>query len=119
MNIKQTGGNRMRLRDHPKLKWYGLRSWPPLWGGSYGIGQKFAIGEVGVLKDVQFREAFVSMPPRLNIVIEYEGGTHSALLLLEDVSFMEPLYRRLRECIGLRIHEIGDSETDSKLCPIN
>ena len=109
----------MRLRDHPKMKWHGLLSWPPQWGGSYGPGQKFAIGEVGVLKDVHLREAFVSMPARLNLVIEYEGGTHSGLLLLDDPSFMEPLCRRLRECIGLPIHEIGNSEIDSKLCPTN
>lgn len=61
----------MRLRDHPKMKWHGLRSWPPQWGGSYGPGQKFAIGEVGVLIDVYFREAFVLMAARLTLVIDY------------------------------------------------
>jgi len=72
-----------------------------------------------VLKDVQLREAFVSMSARLKLVSEYEGGAHSGLLFLDDLSFMERLYPKLRECIGLPIQEIGDLEIDPKLYPTN
>ena len=45
----------MQLRTHPKTKWEGFFNWPPAWGGSYGRGDIFPVGEEGVLIDEHFR----------------------------------------------------------------
>jgi hypothetical protein len=42
----------MQLRTHPKMKWEGFSNWPPAYGGSYGRGDIFPVGEEGVLIDV-------------------------------------------------------------------
>ena len=98
----------MRLRDHPKMLYHGKSNWPPQWGGSYCPGAKFPIGEVGVLKDVQYLEASCSTA----LVIEYEGAIFRGTLFLDDPNFLMPLYQRLSNCIAWPIREIGDLEVD-------
>lgn len=111
-NDEGRGGGSMRLRNHPKMTWHGSPSWPPQWGGFCRPGQKFASGEVGVVKDVQLREAFGSQPKHLTIEIEYEEGGHKGDILLDDLSLLEPLHQRLRDCIGRSTGEIGNLDID-------
>jgi hypothetical protein len=55
----------MQFRTHPKMKWEGFSNWPPAWGGSYGRGDIFPVGEEGVLIDVEMAEADNTMPRHL------------------------------------------------------
>ena len=54
----------MQLRAHPKMMWNGASNWPPMWGGSYGRGDIFPVGEEGVLTDIEMIERHrVATPP--------------------------------------------------------
>ena len=74
----------MQLRTHPKMKWEGFSNWPPAWGGSYGRGDIFPIGEEGVLTDVEMAEADNTMPHHLTLMIEHRGNTSSGVLCCDD-----------------------------------
>jgi len=43
----------MKLRDHPLLSRYGVKSWPPTWTWIEGRADKKPKGGVGILKEVK------------------------------------------------------------------
>lgn len=98
----------MRLRD--KLKSF----WPPEWSGSYGEGTEFLVGEPQgvVLKGVQLKPG----PPRIEISVEFNGESCSALYSKEvleayipdDPGLFSRLYDKLKKSIGKEIRQIGD-----------
>src|SRR5947209_8639567 len=99
-----------QLRYHPKMKWRNATSWPPPWAGSYGPGSKFPIGEMGVLKNVEYRQSYGQLPEHLTLDIEYEGGIFSGALCVDDPQLLTRLYPWLRERLGSTIRKIGDME---------
>lgn len=102
----------MRLRDHPKMRYKGEPNWPPQWGGAYRSGAKSPIGEVGILKSVQKVGADAALPAHLLLAIEFERATWSGDLMLDDLNIFNRLYKKLCDCIGQPIREIGDTEID-------
>ena len=63
----------MKLRE---LKRGPGHAWPPMFGGAYRAGDRFPVGEVGVLKSVENSKMFSG----LSLEIEYEGRTWSGLM---------------------------------------
>jgi len=76
-------------------------SWPPAWGGSYGRGDSFAMGEQGVLKAVE-REGH-----DLVLTITFDGRDHSGLLRWTAPPTVEALQKALGASIGQEIGTIG------------
>ena len=102
----------MQLRTHPKMKWEGFSNWPPTWGGSYGSGDIFPIGEEGNLKDVEMLEEDQAELRGLTLTIEHRGNTSSGLLYCDDTTVVPRLYDILRGCLGWSISQIGDLDVD-------
>ena len=103
----------MQLRTHPKMKWEGFSNWPPAWGGSYGRGDIFPVGEEGVFIDVEMAEADNTMPRHLILMIEHRGNTSSGVLCCDDDEEVIPrLFKILKGCIGWPISRIGDLDVD-------
>jgi len=101
----------MHLRDHPKLNWNGLSTWPPQLGGSYGPGTKFPLGEESILKAVRLHEAEHIGPARLQLEVEHEGDTSNGNLLSDDTKFLQQLHEMLKGCFEQPIQKIGNLET--------
>ena len=92
----------MRLRDHPQLNWSSIV------GSS---GARFTSGgEEDVLKDVQTYDASPSMPARLNLEIEFEGGMYGRHLFATDSNLLKSLYPTLKGLCGLPIGQILDRD---------
>ena len=84
-----------------------------MWGGAiHPPTAKLAFGEVGALKAIEKVPASSAMPAHANVVIEYEGGTFSGLLIVDDLEFLDTVHRTLNGCIGRAISEIGSLELD-------
>jgi hypothetical protein len=64
----------MKLRD---LRHGTSPTWPPGWGGSYGRGDTFARGAVGILKAAEP----LNGERGVRITIEFEGNSHSGTML--------------------------------------
>ncbi len=94
----------MKLRE---LRHGPISSWPPMWGGSYGRGDRFAIGEVGTLKAVEPARGM----PGLHIEIEFEGRTQSGIMQWEGNNPpMERVIEVLRRHIGQELRGLGEIE---------
>ena len=96
----------MKLRE---LKHGPVSAWPPLFGGAYSRGDKFPVGEVGVLTKVEDARGGRG----LRIQIEYEGRTWSGLMQWDGerpstAKMVEVLARHL----GKNLRELGDIEVD-------
>jgi len=76
--------------------------WPPQWAGSYGPGDKFAVGEVGVLTSVK------RLPDRLSLTIKYEGREHSGSLQWDAPPSLDDMEKVLKAHLGEPIKAIGD-----------
>ena len=77
-------------------------SWPPEWGGSYGRGDSFAMGEQGMLKAVA-RDGH-----DLILTITFDGHDHSGRLRWTAPPSLEALQQVLEARIGQEIGTIGD-----------
>jgi len=78
-----------RFRDHPKLRYHGLPTWPPDWGGVDGGCDVTPRGEVGILHNVAKVEADSLYPERLFLAMEYNGKATSGGLWVEESEFCE------------------------------
>jgi hypothetical protein len=102
----------MQLRTHPKMKWEGFSNWPPAWGGSYGRGDVFPIGEDGVLTNVEMAEADSTTPRHLTLTIEHRGNTSSGVLCCDDEEVIPRPFKILKSFSGWTICRIGDLDVD-------
>lgn len=94
----------MKLRE---LKHGPIHAWPPMFGGAYGRGDRFPVGEVGVLKAVDNAKGM----PGLHFEIEYEGRTWSGIMRWDGDELSGGHLRDvLRRYVGKELHELRDIE---------
>jgi hypothetical protein len=87
------------------LTWKELPMWPPEWGIlDHGVG------EAGVLANVQFRNDLT--PACIFVVANDLGHIRKGIIILEALTHLGPLYRKLKENIGKPLIEIGNLEID-------
>ena len=92
----------MKLRE---LKHGPMHAWPPMFGGAYRPGDRFPVGEVGVLRHVDTAKGI----PGLELEIEYEGRTWSGLMQWDGAEESRDKVRDvLRRYIGKDLHELRD-----------
>ena len=95
----------MRIRDLKRKHGSAIVSvWPPMWSGSYGPGDRFAVGEQGVLQGIR------RVGGRLSLTIEYEGRLHHGPLEWTTPPSLADVEDTLRGCIGRPTHEVGEAE---------
>jgi hypothetical protein len=100
------------LRDHPKLRWQGISTWPPQCSGSYGRGDKFpALGQ-GKLAGVKILAEDYIGPRRLGVTIEHGGMMSSGQVPADDPEVVTRLYEFLKDRIGQPLGKIGDELVD-------
>jgi hypothetical protein len=92
--------------------WNGFTNWPPMWGGSYGPGDILAVGEEGVLTDVEMAEAYDTWPRHLILTIEHLGNTSSGVLCCDEEEVIPRLLEIFKGCIDWPISRIGDLDVD-------
>jgi hypothetical protein len=91
----------MRLRQVPH--------WPPPWGSAYKGLDKFATGDEGTLRSVEWNWERTPENKYLTVTIEYEGRPHSGVLP-GDQKLLERVHRFLAQHIGRPVAELGDLE---------
>ena len=79
-----------------------VSAWPQGWTGSYGGADKFAVGEVGVLKSVK------RLGDRLSLTIQYEGRDHFGSLQWDAPPSLDAVEKVLQAHLGEPIKAIGD-----------
>jgi len=93
----------MKIRNLTRKSGQAIISvWPPLWASSYRAGDKFAVGEEGVLKSVR------RLDDRLSLTMEYEGREHVGSLRWDTPPPLDTVQKLLREHIGVPIKVISD-----------
>jgi len=91
----------MKLRE---LKHGPIFAWPPMFGGAYRAGDRFPVGEVGVLRAVENAKVV----PGLQLEIEYEGRPWSGILQWDgEEPSREKVKNALRRHIGEALHGLG------------
>ncbi|MCL4461334.1 MAG: hypothetical protein M1297_06460 [Nitrospirae bacterium] len=98
------------LRDHPKMRYHGVPTWPPGWGGEYQSYDVFPRGEEGILLKVDKIEADAKYPERLGLTIQYRGRPYYGELWVEDSYFLAKIHGILQENIGTNLMTIGQLE---------
>jgi hypothetical protein len=94
----------VELRNHPLMRYYGIRSWPPNWSPIEQPKNKCISGEVGVLR----RVSYTSMAGyACHLYTEYEGRNYIGTLLIDDGAFCRQLHFVLHHHVNLPIEEIG------------
>lgn len=95
----------MRLKDHPLMSYYGMKSWPPVWVNTRGGKVKKLTGEIGMLTRTVF---FPETPKRLFLVMETGNECYIGCLVFSEPGFCQQLNEILQSCAGRSIEEIGD-----------
>lgn len=99
----------MKIRDlKRKSSEAVVRVWPPSWGGFYKPGDKFPMGEEGVLESVK------RIGDRLSLTIKYEGRDAVGSLQWDAPPSLDNVEKALRANIGKPIKAIGDLEVPEK-----
>ncbi len=96
----------VELRNHPRMSYRKVPSWPPSWVWISGSEDKQPKGEVGVLKQVRMVNGH-PIVHRCFLWMEYEDGTYLGCLLLDNLSFCKQLSRLLEKNVGRSVKEIG------------
>jgi uncharacterized protein len=101
------------LHSHPALRYCGLSSWPPAWGGAYDPAARIPIGECGILHSIErITEVPALDSPALDLSIVFDGRIASGLLLVDDADLLPILERFLCNQIGQPLEKIGALEID-------
>jgi len=79
-----------------------VSAWPQGWTGSYTGADKFAVGDVGVLKSVK------RLDDRLSLIIEYEGREHVGSLQWDAPPSLDEVERVLKAHLGEPTKAVGD-----------
>ena len=69
-------------------------------------------GEVGILTDVKMHD-LASL--RMFLYIEHADKQYIGCLFLDDWAFCQQIYDFLRNCIGMTITDIGDTDLSQTL----
>jgi|ERR687896_572061 hypothetical protein len=96
----------MKLRDHPRISYKGIPSWPPVWAWRGGNRYSQPAGEVGVLKEVKL--SAIEPCESCFLIIEHEGQEYVGALLFEDPLFCRAIYRLLIEHCGTPIQHVAE-----------
>ena len=96
----------VELRNHPRMSYRKVPSWPPSWVWMSGSEDKQPKGEVGILKQVRMVNGH-PIVHRCFLWMEYEDGTYLGCLLLDNLSFCKQLSRLLEKNVGRSVKEIG------------
>jgi len=92
----------MKIRElKRKVNGTDVPVWPPSWVGSYGPGQKMAVGEVGTLKSVK------RIGNRLSLTNEYDGREHVGSLEWDQPPTIAAVETLLTANLGQEIKAIG------------
>ena len=100
------------LRDHPKLRWQGISTWPPPWSGAYGRGDTFPPSGEGKLAAVKIWDEDYIGPRRLGVTIEQGGLMSSGQVPADDPDVVTRLYEFLKHHIGQSLSELGNELVD-------
>lgn len=93
----------MKIRNLKRKSGQAIISvWPPAWASSYGPGDKFAVGDEGVLKSVK------RLDDRLSLTMEYAGREHVGSLQWDAPPSLDEVEKVLRAHLGLPIKAISD-----------
>ena len=96
----------VELRNHPRMSYRKVPSWPPSWVWISGSEDKQPKGEVGILKQVRMVNGH-PIVHRCFLWMEYEDGTYLGCLLLDNLSFCKQLSRLLQKNVVRSVKEIG------------
>src|SRR5215510_767180 len=91
----------MKLRDHPLMKYMGVRSWPPAWLWRDGGDTTYPQGEVGILKDVMLSKYLL-------VNLEHCGAQYIGALLVSEPAFQREICKILFQNRGQTIQDIGE-----------
>jgi hypothetical protein len=97
----------MKIRDLQRKSGEAVVSvWPPQWGSWYKAGDKFAVGEEGVLK------SFKRVEDRLSLTMEFEGREHSSSIKWDEPPTLAAVEKVLQAHLEQLIKEISDMDVD-------
>jgi hypothetical protein len=96
----------MQIRHHPRMTYQGRAIWPPVWIWLSGLDKtQPAIGEVGVLTQVQFSRTLQST---LFLTIEIANGSrYVGSLKFDNPHFAEKVRSVLHQHIDYTIKDIA------------
>ena len=100
------------LREHPKLRWRGVTTWPPQLGGAFVDGDKFPAPDETTLTEVTVHERDLAGPLRLGVTVDYSGRKHSGQVWADDPDAIRNLYRFLSTRVGHPMREISNEVVD-------
>ena len=103
----------MKLKEHPLMRFGGVRNWPPVWTNFTRRITKTVSGEVGFLRHVRLDDQ--SVPNKCFLLIEHEGEYFTGSLIFDDGAFCRQIADLLRKHIGHPIKEIGDLDVSHTL----
>src|SRR5215471_12844017 len=93
------------LRDHPLMSYRGIRSWPPTWTWVAGPANKYAHGEVGILKSVALSKTLPAN--RCFLYVDHQGSSYVGCLIVDDTSFCREIVKLLQTHCNHSIDRIG------------
>ncbi len=93
----------MTIRSHTKLQ-----KWPPDWGGYYGKGDRFLIGD----SEGTFKSALVR-PKHIEVQAEFQGRDQVGRITSEDQKLLERVCEIMNQNKGKPLKEVGDLEVGS------
>ena len=102
----------MKLRDHPLMSYYGMRSWPPVWVNTRAVPIKKISGEVGTLTRTA---CFPETPKRLFLIMELENEHYMGCLVFSEAGICRQLCEILETNAGRSIEAIGDLDVSHTL----
>lgn len=94
----------MELRNHPGMRYAGVKSWPPVWASLQHTPRIQLRGEIGVLTS-----AYTTAPGAqiCFLIIEHEGESYAGALMLDDRALCTEICQLLKKNLGRPIVEIG------------
>jgi hypothetical protein len=102
----------LALRDHPQMRYFGIKSWPPVWVNTHVAPTKKISGEIGCLIGTVF---YPDMPRRLFLKMELDAERYMGCLVMSDAGFCRQLDGILKSNVGRSIKEIGDLDLSHTL----
>jgi hypothetical protein len=93
----------MLLRDHPRMRYRGVPSWPPTWTWTGGLENQHPGGEIGILKAIELSH----VQPACFLSIHHEGSSYLGCLPFDDDKFCRYVAQFLENYCHHSIAEIG------------
>jgi hypothetical protein len=103
----------MLLRDHPLMRYRGIRTWPPSWTWTRGPQNKHPRGEIGVLTEVALSK--IKPGNWCYLYIDHDGSEYIGCLLIDDAAFCRQIAEVLQFCCNRPIADIGSLDVSYTL----